>query len=497
MSGGPKRSSVDSEFESKKREQLGLKEQSEGELFEDDREYLRALSTLGRKVIREARYLSDHPSKERFDQKREEFREEFEELEEKRRRSEEEHGEKFSSTKFLDREELDETDKLLLKLLYAQKGIGYQTLNSDISGEVLMHAGVMSSAYEVEEVRSHLTPSSRLKLDKFIGDKLNRDMMRRSGRGDNRDVENLKFYIENSTVDSMLGDGLERKVERSRRRKSRGRGRRDLFYPVESDTTLSDVVLPEDIREDLEIILTEKKNEKVLTEEWNVLDRSGLNILFSGPPGTGKTMTAKALGNHLDMDLYMVSFQELVNVWYGETEKNVDRVFDELENGETIMILDEADAVLRKRTRSSIGSDSTENRMVNIFLQKMEKHSGMIVLTTNYAGELDKGLERRLDSKLEFPEPGVEAREDIWRYHLSEELPLGDDVDVAELAKRYEFTGGEIRNVVCNAARRALHQERDVVLNEDFEKACKAEKKGERAMKYSLQDSKDKVRGYE
>lgn len=496
------RSSRDGELERKKREQLGLEEEHGEELFQDNREYLRAMSTLGRKIIREARFLTDYPSKERFGEKREEFSEEFEELEEKRRRSEEEHGVIFESTKFLDDEELDETGKLLLKLLYAQKGIGYQTLDSDLSGEVLMHAAVLTSDEEVEEVRSHLTPSSRLMSDKYIGDKLKRGMMKRSGKGDNRDVENLNFYIERSTVDSMLGDGLGSREEKSRKRKRwgkrKGKGKEDIFSPVDSDTTLSDVVLPEDLREDLEVLLTEKKNEKILIDEWNVLDRSGLNILFSGPPGTGKTMTAKALGNHLDMDLYLVSFQELVNEWYGETEKNVDRLFNELEDGESIILLDEADAVLRERTGSSRGSDSTENRMVNIFLQRMEDHSGIVVLTTNYAGGLDKGLERRLDRKLEFPKPDANAREDIWRYHLSDELPLDDDVDVVEMAEKYKFTGGEIRNVVCNAARRAVHEEREVVLKKDFEKACRAEKKGERAMNYSLQDEEDedKVRRY-
>jgi len=491
----PERSSGDREFERKKREQLGLEEQTDVELFENNRKYLRKMSALGRKIIREARYLTDYPSKERFDQKSEELRKEFEELEEKRKRSEEEHGEKFESTKFLEDEELVETERLILKLLYAQKGIGYQTVDSDLYGEVLMHAVVMISDKEVEEVRSHLTPSSRLESDKYIDDKLKRGKMTRSGKGDNRAVENLKFLIERSTVDSMLGDGLESRDGPSRRRK---RGKGNIFSPVESDTTLSDVVLPEDVREDLEVLLTEKKNEKILIDEWNVLDRSGLNILFSGPPGTGKTMTAKALGNHLDMDLYLVSFQELVNEWYGETEKNVDRLFNELEDGESIILLDEADAVLRERTGSSRGSDSTENRMVNIFLQRMEDHSGIVVLTTNYAGGLDKGLERRLDRKLEFPKPDANAREDIWRYHLSDELPLDDDVDVVEMAEKYKFTGGEIRNVVCNAARRAVHEEREVVLKKDFEKACRAEKKGERAMNYSLQDEEDedKVRRY-
>jgi len=277
--------------------------------------------------------------------------------------------------------------------------------------------------------------------------------------------------------------------------------RREYEEPVKTDITLSDVVLPDEIKESVGAIMTEKKYEEKFYDEWDmqsvVGNRRGLNVLFSGPPGTGKTMTAKALSNHLDQELYIIRFEELVNVWYGQTEKNVKKLFEKLDENGGIILLDEADAILKKRSSNRGGTNATENRIVNIFLQGMEDHSGIVVMTTNLAVNMDGALNRRIDIKVEFPVPDAEARERIWMYHLPDKLPLGDDVDLKELAERYEFTGGSIRNAAFNAARNALHAERDVVTKEDFKAAIMKEKEGEKAMKYSLQDDGDEMlKGY-
>ncbi len=498
---------IKKEFEAKKREQLGLKGELDGEdTFEDNYDYMRVLADIGKELIHEARYLSKYPSKDMFKKRSEEMREKFERLEEKRRVSEEKNGEHFAVSKFLDGSGLDKNEKLIVKILYAQKGVGTKPLDPSVEGEVLLHGLKMISDEKVEKIRSYLTRGSALKEKEYLRTGRTRSIRRYEvPRERGRSVEESSFRLNSSIVDRMLENDQDIEDEKSREGGRRGRKRKrrskDLFESVDTELTLSDVVLPEDIESSIRAILAERKNRDKFYEEWNmksvVGDRKGLNVLFTGPPGTGKTMTAKALSNHLDKNLYIIRLQNMINVWYGETEKNVNALFDKADEEGAIILLDEADAILRTRRSEIGGTGATENRMVNIFLQRMEKHSGLVVMTTNFAVDLDKALNRRIDLKIEFPQPGAEARKEIWKHHLPDELPLSQDVDVDELSKKYDFTGGEIRNAALNAARKALHDERDVISVEDFEIACREEKKGDKAMGYSLQkESMEDVRGY-
>jgi len=149
------------------------------------------------------------------------------------------------------------------------------------------------------------------------------------------------------------------------------------------------------------------------------------------------------------------------------------------------------------RTGAHSSTGATENRMVNLILQKLEEHSGIIIMTSNLAKGMDPALERRMDLKVKFPIPDVEAREKIWEYHLPDELPLADDVDLETLARKYDFPGGKIRNAVVNAARCSLMDDEEVVTQEDLEKACEKELEGEEAMDYYVGEKKsDDVRRY-
>lgn len=501
----PRSMSKYTDIDDRKLKQLGFSnDKLEGGIFENNYEYLRAWTTFGRELLHEARYLTDYPSIGRFKGKCSEYKEVKEALEAKRHRSENKLEERFKSTRFAEEKDLEECEIATIKLLFARRGIGINPHEPHISGETLLHALKMILDLEVEEIRSYLMTSSRLRSEGYIY--AGRYPRSRNKREEQLAIEEVKFMLESPVVNALLENEDLEQEEKEDSSKDRGlrfrKKQEDTFLePFQTEVTLSDVVLPEEIKESIRTITIEKNQAETFYEEWNmksvVGNRKGLTVLFSGPSGSGKTMTAKALSNHLDQELYMIKFEELVNHWYGQTEKNVNRLFEKIDQEGGMILLDEADAVLKKRDSSKGSTSAIENRIVNIFLQGMENHSGMVIMTTNYAVNMDKALNRRIDLKVEFPIPDENARAEIWDHHIPEEVPLNEGVDLGNLAKKYELTGGQIRNAALNAARRALHDERDKVTEEDFKIACKKEREGEKAMEYSLQeDEKGGLKGY-
>jgi SpoVK/Ycf46/Vps4 family AAA+-type ATPase len=129
-----------------------------------------------------------------------------------------------------------------------------------------------------------------------------------------------------------------------------------------------------------------------------------------------------------------------------------DRVFDYAERANAVLLFDEADALFAKRTDVGSSNDRYANLAVNHLLQRLERYSGVGILTTNKEAALDSALARRLSLQLRFALPAPGERERLWRSMLLPTMPLGHDIDVAELARRYELAGGDIRNIVLRAA---------------------------------------------
>ncbi|MEU6726444.1 ATP-binding protein [Nonomuraea wenchangensis] len=178
----------------------------------------------------------------------------------------------------------------------------------------------------------------------------------------------------------------------------------------------------------------------------------GLNALFTGPPGTGKTMAAEVLAGDLGLDLFKVDLSGVVSKYIGETEKNLARVFAETESAGAILFFDEADALFGKRTEVSDAHDRYANIETSYLLQKLEEHEGLVILATNLRQNLDEAFTRRIRFVVEFPFPEDEARERIWRSLIPLRTPVAATVDLAALAREYPVSGGNIRNIVLNAA---------------------------------------------
>jgi len=196
-------------------------------------------------------------------------------------------------------------------------------------------------------------------------------------------------------------------------------------------------------------------------DEWGLRPGGGrgrgVTALFSGGPGTGKTMAAEALAGELGVPLFRVDLAAVVDKYIGETEKNLERVFSSVEDVDGVLLFDEADALFGKRSDVSDARDRYANLEVAYLLQRMESFDGLAILTTNLRANLDVAFLRRLDSVIDFPDPDQDTRESLWRACLTGLVGLVGNDDVRRLAS-LPMSGGAIRAAVVTAAYLAAQQ---------------------------------------
>ena len=218
----------------------------------------------------------------------------------------------------------------------------------------------------------------------------------------------------------------------------------------------ADLVLPEDVLVQLQDICAQARHRSRVLHEWG-FDRllssgKGLYTLFVGPSGTGKTLAAEVLAGALDVDLIAVDLSSVVSKYIGETESNLERVFQATERADAILFFDEADAIFGKRSEIKDAHDRYANIEVAFLLQRLEAYEGFVILASNLASNMDAAFTRRMQFMVEFPFPDESARLGIWRRHLPEEMPVSSDIDFAWLSRELKVAGGNIRNIVLNAA---------------------------------------------
>ena len=219
--------------------------------------------------------------------------------------------------------------------------------------------------------------------------------------------------------------------------------------------TLDDLVLPEATRARINEIERAARHRTRVLRDWGLgrlLGRgTGLVCLFDGAPGTGKTLTAEVLARALDLELHRINVSQVVDKYIGETEKNLTRLFAQLDPRRTLLLFDEADSLFGARVEVRTSTDHYANMAVNTLLQLVERHTGLVILTTNLRDRIDSAFERRITYKVTFERPDPAMRRAIWAAHLPPEAPLVD-VNTEELAEAYELSGGSIKNVVLRAA---------------------------------------------
>jgi hypothetical protein len=223
-------------------------------------------------------------------------------------------------------------------------------------------------------------------------------------------------------------------------------------------TTLSwhDIVLSPLVMDGVSELISTIDNQRQVMEQWG-FDRKvaygrAVSALFSGPPGTGKTMVASLIAKELGLELFRVDLSRIVSKYVGETEKNLGRAFDEAENSQAVLLFDEADALFAKRTDVKSSNDRYANLEVNYLLQRLESFEGIVLLTTNNASSIDDAFRRRLRFRIEFDTPDVAERRMLWHAMFPPGAPLADDVNFDQLAEQFEMSGGYIKNAAVRAA---------------------------------------------
>lgn len=257
--------------------------------------------------------------------------------------------------------------------------------------------------------------------------------------------------------------------------------RAKAYVPVEPAYSFDRVILPDDVLEKIESAINILRYERKVFQEWGLYEiqpNPSSSLSFFGPSGTGKTMAAEAIAEKLGKKILKVSYADVESKYHGEGPKMVKAIFLAAEKEDAVLFFDEADSLLSKRlTNVSQGSEQAINSMRSQLLICLEEFKGIVIFATNLVVNYDNAFLTRLIS-VEFKNPDAATRKRIWDVHVKSSankklnIPLAEDVNTEELAEKYEFSGREIRNAVISACVNVAMNERDIVRQEDFIKAC-------------------------
>ncbi|BAZ31785.1 ATPase central domain-containing protein [Cylindrospermum sp. NIES-4074] len=227
-----------------------------------------------------------------------------------------------------------------------------------------------------------------------------------------------------------------------------------LATRIETQFTWDDLILPPATKQALQQIYHHVQYRQQVYNDWQMVNKQGrglgINALFYGSSGLGKTTTAEIIAKELHLDLYRIDLSAVVSKYIGETEKNLSQIFDAAESGGVVLLFDEADALFGKRSQVKEAKDRYANMEVSYLLQRMETYRGLSILTTNREDDMDGAFRRRLRFIVEFPFPKVPERIQLWKRAFPPQIPT-EGLDMEKLAQ-LDATGATIRSIALNAA---------------------------------------------
>ena len=246
---------------------------------------------------------------------------------------------------------------------------------------------------------------------------------------------------------------------------------------LNTEMTWEDVVLEPYTKDQIMEIKEWIEHGHTLLYEWGLKKKAGpgFRALFYGPSGTGKTLTASVLGKLTNRDVYRIDLSLIISKYIGETEKNLAKILNKAENKDWILFFDEADALFGKRTNISDSHDRYANQEVSYLLQRIEDFDGVIILASNLKGNIDDAFMRRFQSVIHFPLPKFPLRLQLWQKTFSDKCTLEAKIDLSDISKRYELTGGAITNIVRYCSLKAISRNENVIKLRDLEAGIRRE----------------------
>ena len=237
----------------------------------------------------------------------------------------------------------------------------------------------------------------------------------------------------------------------------------DLAHRVDGAFGWDDLVLPAEKLGALREICAYVRQRALVGKSWDLsrLAAKGVTVLLSGPSGTGKTMSASVIARELGLELYRVDLSH-VSKYIGETEKNLEHLFERAESTGMILFFDEADALFGKRTEVKDAHDRYANIETSYLLQRLEQFRGLTFLSTNRAYDPESPFLRQLPFVVCLNAPEAPQRHELWKRVWPAETELATDIDLSSLARSFQLTGGQIRKVALSAAFHARGEGRNV-----------------------------------
>lgn len=212
--------------------------------------------------------------------------------------------------------------------------------------------------------------------------------------------------------------------------------------------------------------------------------KPGYRVLFYGPSGTGKTLTATLLGRQFEKEVYRIDLSQMVSKYIGETEKNLEKVFSKAENKDWILFFDEADALFGKRTNIQSSHDRYANQEVSYLLQRVEDYPGLLILASNFKSNMDDAFLRRFHTIIHFPTPNASERLKLWQKTFPASYKPEPSVNMQELSEKYELNGAAILNIIHYSCLNSISRNDAFIRHSDLIEAIRKEfRKEERSMK--------------
>ena len=240
--------------------------------------------------------------------------------------------------------------------------------------------------------------------------------------------------------------------------------------------TWDDLVIDEEQKWQMKLICDQVRYRSVVGETWGFHSKTpyggGICAMFFGSPGTGKTMAVQVMANELGLDLYRVDLSQMVSKYIGETEKNISDLFKRAKNINALLFFDEADSMFAKRSEVKDAQDRNANAETAHLLQKLEDYSGITILATNFANNIDDAFKRRIKFMVNFTFPPPEVRLQLWTTILPPQAALDEEIDFKFFADSFELSGSSIKEVLTSAAYMAAAAQRGI-RNEDIVRAVR------------------------